>query len=56
MENANLVYEMAERLETVIEVYKNDVYQGKYKVIDGKVYKLKENEELNNNSKEEEVR
>lgn len=44
MENRELIYEMAERLGSIIEVYRNDIYQGSYKVINGKVFKLKENE------------
>jgi hypothetical protein len=56
MENADLVYEMARRLDMVIEVKKEGKYIGKYKFIDGKLHKLKENEKLNDNSKEEEMR
>ena len=44
MENRELIYEMADRLGMVIEVYKDDKYFGSYKVIKGKVYKLKEND------------
>ena len=56
MENADLVYEMAKRLDMIIEVTKEGKYIGKYKFIDGKLHKLKENEKLDNNSKKEEVR
>lgn len=56
MENSELVYEMAKRLDMVIEVTKEGKYIGKYKFIDGKLHKLKENEKFNNNSKEEKVR
>lgn len=56
MENAELVYEMAKRLDMIIEVTKEGKHVGKYKFIDGKLHKLKENEKLDNNSKEEKVR
>lgn len=56
MENSELVYEMARRLDMIIEVTKEGKYIGKYKFIDGKLHKLKENEKLDNNSKEEKVR
>lgn len=56
MENAELVYEMARRLNMIIEVTKEGKYIGKYKFVDKKLHKLKENEKLNNNSQEEEVR
>ena len=56
MENADLVYEMAKRLDMIIEVTKEGKYIGKYKFIDGKLHKLKEDEKLDNNSKKEEVR
>lgn len=56
MKNAELVYEMAKRLDMVIEVKKEGKYIGKYKFIDDKLHKLKENEKLDNNSKEEKVR
>lgn len=46
MENAELVYEMAKRLDMVIEVTKEGKYIGKYKFIDGKLNKLKENESI----------
>lgn len=55
MENSELVYEMAKRLDMVIEVTKEGKYVGKYKFIDGKLHKLKENEKLDNNIKKEEV-
>jgi len=56
MENAELVYEMARRLNMIIEVTKEGKYIGKYKFVDNKLHKLKENEKLNNNSQEEEMR
>ena len=55
MENAELVYEMAKRLDMVIEVTKEGKYVGKYKFIDGKLHKLKKNEKLDNNNKKEKV-
>ena len=56
MDNAELVYEMAKRLDMIIEVTKEGKYIGKYKFIDGKLHKLKEDEKLNDNSKEKEMR
>jgi len=44
MENKELIYEMAKRLDLIIEVTKNDVYQGRYKFINNKLHKLKEDE------------
>jgi hypothetical protein len=43
MENKELIYEMAKRLDMVIEVWKKGVYCGKYRFINGQLYKLKEN-------------
>ena len=43
MENRELIYEMAKRLDMVIEVWKKAVYYGKYRFINGQLYKLKEN-------------
>ena len=42
MENRELIYEMAKRLDLVIEVWKKGIYHGKYRFIDGKLYKIKE--------------
>lgn len=56
MENAELVYELARRLNMIIEVTKEGKHIGNYKFIDDKLHKLKENEKLDNNSKKEEVR
>jgi hypothetical protein len=42
MENRELIYEMAKRLNLVIEVWKKGIYYGKYRFIDGKLFKLKE--------------
>lgn len=44
MDNKELIYEMAKRLDMVIEVFKNGIYQGRYKYINNKLHKLKENE------------
>jgi len=56
MENRELVYEMAKRLDLIIEVTKDGKYIGKFKFVNDKLYKLKEDEELNNNSKKEKMR
>jgi hypothetical protein len=45
MENKELVYELAKRLDMVIEVHKKGEYQGRYKFIDNKLHKLKEKTE-----------
>lgn len=42
MENRELIYEMAKRLDMIIEVWRDGKYIGKYKFIDGKLHKLKE--------------
>jgi hypothetical protein len=42
MENRELIYEMAKRLDLVIEVWKADKYIGRFRFIDGKLHKLKE--------------
>lgn len=44
MDNKELIYEMAKRLDMVIEVSKNGIYQGRYKYINNKLHKLKQNE------------
>ena len=46
MENRELIYEMAKRLSMVIEVWKAGEYIGKYKFIDNKLHKLKEDEKV----------
>jgi hypothetical protein len=43
MENKELVYELAKRLDMVIEVHKKGEYQGKYRFIGNKLHKLKKN-------------
>jgi hypothetical protein len=53
MENRELIYELAKRLDLIIEVTKEGKYIGKYKFINNKLYKLKEDEKLNNNSEKE---
>lgn len=45
MENKELVYELAKRLDMVIELHKKGKYQGKYRFIGNKLHKLKENPE-----------
>ena len=42
MENRDLIYEMAKRLDLIIEVWREGKYIGKFKFIDGKLHKLKE--------------
>lgn len=42
MENKELIYEMAKRLNMIIEVWKEGKYIGKYRFVDGKLSKLKE--------------
>jgi hypothetical protein len=56
MENRELIYEMARRLDMIIEVTKKGEYIGKFRFINDKLHKLKEDEKLNNNSKKEKVR
>lgn len=56
MINSNLVYELAKKLDLIIEVTKKGKYVGKFKFIDDVLHKLKENEKLDNNSKKEEMR
>jgi hypothetical protein len=50
MENRELIYDMAKRLDMVIEVTKESKYIGKYKFINNKLHKL--NETGNNDNKE----
>ena len=40
IENRENIYKLAELLDFVIEVYRNGVFIGKYKYIDGKVTKI----------------
>ncbi len=42
MENRELIYDMAKRLDLVIEVWKKGKYIGKFKFINGQLHKLKE--------------
>lgn len=44
MENKELIYDMAKKLNMAIEVTKKGKYIGKFKYINDKLYKLKENE------------
>jgi hypothetical protein len=52
MENRELIYEMAKRLDMVIEVTKEGKYIGKYKFINNKLHKLNEPGNTTNNNKE----
>ena len=56
MENKELIYDLAKKLDLIIEVNKDGKYLGKYKFINNKLHKLKEDEKLNDNSKEKEMR
>ena len=56
MEKRELIYELAKKLDLIIEVTKDGKYAGKYKFINNKLHKLNEDEKLNNNSKEKKVR
>jgi hypothetical protein len=47
MENRELIYDLAKRLDMVIEVTKEGKYIGKYRFINDKLHKLKENESIN---------
>jgi len=42
MDNKELIYKMAKRLDMIIEVWKEGMYIGKFRFIDGKLHKLKE--------------
>jgi hypothetical protein len=42
MENRELIYEMAKRLDLVIEVTKKGEYIGKFRFINNKLHKLNE--------------
>ena len=56
MENKEIIYDLAKKLDLIIEVNKDGKYLGKYKFINNKLHKLKEDEKFNNNSEEEKVR
>lgn len=45
MENSELIYELAKRLDLIIEVKKGDAKPVKYMYFNNKLHKLKENEE-----------
>jgi hypothetical protein len=45
MENRDLVYELAKRLDMIIEVTKKGEYVGKYRFINDKLHKLNEQPE-----------
>ena len=53
MENRELIYEMAERLDMIIEVHREGKYIGRYRFINKKLHKLNENEQHNNNQEKE---
>jgi len=55
MENSQLIYDLVKKLDLIIEVTKDGKYSGKYKFINNKLHKLKEDEKLNDNSKEKEM-
>jgi hypothetical protein len=42
MENRELIYDMAKRLDMVIEVWKKGIYIGRFKYVNGVLHKLKE--------------
>jgi hypothetical protein len=50
MENRELIYDMAKRLDMVIEVTKKGEYIGKFRFINNKLHKL--NETRNDDNKE----
>ena len=52
MDNRELIYNMAKRLDMVIEVTKEGKYMGKYKFINNKLHKLNEPGNTTNNNKE----
>jgi hypothetical protein len=56
IDNSELIYEMAKRLDMIIEVTKKGEYIGKYRFINDKLHKLKEDEKFNNNSEKEKMR
>lgn len=45
MENSELIYELARRLDLIIEVKRGDSDTVKYRYFNNKLHKLKENEE-----------
>jgi hypothetical protein len=48
MENRELIYEMAKRLDMIIEVTKKGEYVGKYRFINEKLHKLNDQPEIEN--------
>ena len=40
MENREMVYEMAKKLDMIIEVWRDDIYIGKFKFINDELHKL----------------
>ena len=53
MENRELIYEMARRLNMVIEVHKKGEYIGRFRFVNNKLHKLNENKQHNNNQEKE---
>lgn len=51
-----MIYDLAKRLDMVIEVIKEGKYIGKYRFINDKLHKLNEDEKFNDNSEKEKVR
>lgn len=47
MENRDLIYDMAKRLDMVIEVTKKGEYVGRFRFINNKLHKLNENTNIN---------
>ena len=45
MENRELIYDLAKRLDMIIEVTKEGEYIGKFRFINNKLHKLKEENE-----------
>jgi hypothetical protein len=53
MNNKELIYDFAKRLDFIIEVKKDGKYIGKYKYFNNKLHKLKKNEkEARNENKD----
>lgn len=52
MENRELIYEMAKRLDMLIEVTKKGEYIGKFRFINNKLHKLNETEGGESNNKD----
>ena len=46
MENRELIYDLAKRLNLIIEVWKEGVFIGKFRFINDVLHKLKEDEKM----------